>query len=119
IALRHIVVPHKTCQRANRFAWGGSRVNIRLVRAVFHTGSETSPAPRPSRGVGDVSDPHESSMEHALEVRTLVTGSPALTPSRDERPPSAAADVVRAAAAGDRVAFGVLYADYFRMVHAI
>jgi RNA polymerase sigma-70 factor, ECF subfamily len=87
---------------------GSARVNIRPDGDVL------------LEGVGVVSDSLESSMERVLDVRTLVTAPPALTPSRDERAaPAAAADVVRAAAAGDRDAFGALYAGYFRMVHAI
>ena len=68
-------------------------------------------------------------MEHALELLSIV---PVLT-SRDTAGASAAgpatpvvldvarrqAATVRAAAAGDRDAFGRLYADYYRLVHAI
>ena len=51
-------------------------------------------------------------MDHALELHPVLS---ALTPG--ELPPLHV--TIRAAAAGDRDAFARLYADYFRMVHAI
>ncbi len=51
-------------------------------------------------------------MDHALELHLVLS---ALTPSD----PSRAHRTISAAAAGDRDAFARLYADYFRMVHAI
>lgn len=51
-------------------------------------------------------------MEHALELHPVLS---ALTP----RETSCADSTIAAAAGGDRDAFARLYADYFRMVHAI
>jgi RNA polymerase sigma-70 factor, ECF subfamily len=51
-------------------------------------------------------------MDHALELHLVLS---ALTPSD----PSRAHRTISDAAGGDRDAFARLYADYFRMVHAI
>ena len=61
-------------------------------------------------------------MEHALEFRPVSPLLPTLkaVPSRPrEAGASTLAGTIRAAAAGDRDAFALLYADYFRMVHAV
>ena len=50
-------------------------------------------------------------MEHALEWHPVLALTPGASPRLHV--------TVRAAAAGDRDAFARLYADYFRMVHAI
>ena len=44
---------------------------------------------------------------------------PRLVAGAGAPPPAGLAGTIRAAAAGDRDAFAVLYADYFRMVHAV
>ena len=55
-------------------------------------------------------------MEHVLEFgRVLPVGDPLTNPGRT----AALGETIRAVAAGDQDAFGCLYADYMRMVHAI
>ena len=55
-------------------------------------------------------------MEHVLEFsRVLPAGDPLTTTARA----AALAATIRAVAAGDQEAFGRLYGDYVRMVHAI
>ena len=55
-------------------------------------------------------------MEHVLEFGRVLPAGDALTiPART----AALAATIRAVAAGDQDAFGRLYADYVRMVHAI
>src|SRR5436190_2103541 len=55
-------------------------------------------------------------MEHVLEFgRVFPAGDPLTTTARA----AALAATIRAVAAGDQEAFGRLYADYVRMVHAI
>jgi RNA polymerase sigma-70 factor (ECF subfamily) len=55
-------------------------------------------------------------MEHVLELgRVFPAGDPLTTTARA----AALAATIRAVAAGDQEAFGRLYADYVRMVHAI
>jgi RNA polymerase sigma-70 factor, ECF subfamily len=61
-------------------------------------------------------------MEQALEFRHVLPDLPesnVLTPRFGAGDASRLAPTIRAAAAGDRDAFGQLYADYFRMVHAV
>ena len=61
-------------------------------------------------------------MEQALEFRPVLPELPelnVLTPRFGARDASRLAPTIRAAAAGDREAFGQLYGYYFRMVHAI
>ena len=61
-------------------------------------------------------------MEQALEFRPVLPELPelnVLTPRFGARDASRLAPTIRAAAAGDREAFGQLYGCYFRMVHAV
>src|SRR2546429_6695071 len=61
-------------------------------------------------------------MEQALEFRPVLPELPelnVLTPRFGAGDASRLAPTIRAAAAGDRDAFGQLYACYFRMVHAV
>jgi len=61
-------------------------------------------------------------MEQAFEFRPVVPELPelnVLTPRFGAGDASRLAPTIRAAAAGDREAFGQLYACYFRMVHAV
>src|SRR5262249_16814896 len=58
-------------------------------------------------------------MEHALELRPLSPEAQAVGASRDEQVAHATTVHVVRAAAGDRAAFALLYAGYYRMVHAI
>src|SRR5881628_488960 len=61
-------------------------------------------------------------MEQALEFRHVLPDLPesnVLTPRFGAGDASRLAPTIRAAAAGDREAFGQLYACYFRMVHAV
>ena len=61
-------------------------------------------------------------MEQALEFRHVLPDLPesnVLTPRFGAGDASRLAPTIRAAAAGDRDAFGQLYAGYFRMVHAV
>src|SRR5882672_5073806 len=55
-------------------------------------------------------------MEQALEFRPV---SPPQMPALRALPSGGLAGTIQAAAKGDRDAFAVLYADYFRMVHAV
>ena len=61
-------------------------------------------------------------MEQAFEFRPVVPELPelnVLTPRFGAGDASRLAPTIRAAAAGDREAFGQLYGCYFRMVHAV
>jgi RNA polymerase sigma-70 factor, ECF subfamily len=58
-------------------------------------------------------------MEQVLEFCPVLPELTVLTPRFAAGDASRLADTIRAAAAGDRDAFGRLYADYFRMVHAV
>ena len=61
-------------------------------------------------------------MEQALEFRPVLPELPelnVLTPRFGAGDASRLAPTIRAAAAGDREAFGQLYGCYFRMVHAV
>src|SRR5213594_2603295 len=58
-------------------------------------------------------------MEQALEFRPVLPELNVLTPRFGAGDASRLAPTIRAAAAGDREAFGQLYACYFRMVHAV
>ena len=61
-------------------------------------------------------------MEQALEFRHVLPELPesnVLTPRFGASDASRLAPTIRAAAAGDREAFGQLYGCYFRMVHAV
>ena len=61
-------------------------------------------------------------MEHALEFRPVLDDVPdvnVLTPRAGAATLPELAGTIGAAATGDRDAFAVLYADYFRMVHAV
>jgi RNA polymerase sigma-70 factor (ECF subfamily) len=58
-------------------------------------------------------------MEQALEFRPVLPELNVLTPRFGAGDASRLGHTIRAAAAGDRDAFGQLYTSYFRMVHAV